>query len=61
MTIKNVCEVLIFQLPTVSESSIPGETVGGREGGVPGSQLGRNAAFACPNKCGGNLVLSLYL
>ncbi len=30
---------------------------GGEGGGVAGRQLGRNAAFACPNICGGNLVL----
>jgi hypothetical protein len=59
--IKNVCEVLVFRPPTVCKSSIPGETVGWEGGEVPGSQLGRNAAFACPNRCGGNLVLSLYL
>jgi hypothetical protein len=61
MAIQNVCEVLIFRPPTVCKSSIPGETVGGEEGEVPGSHLGRNAAYACPNRCGGNLVLSLYL
>jgi hypothetical protein len=33
----------------------------GEGGGVAGRQLGRNAAFACPNMCGGNFVLSLYL
>ncbi len=38
-----------------------GQDSGGEGGGVAGRQLGRNAAFACPNMCGGNLVLSLYL
>ena len=32
MVIKNVYEILTFRPPTVYKSSIPGETVGGREG-----------------------------
>jgi hypothetical protein len=38
-----------------------GRDSGGKGGGVAEKQLGWNADFACPNMCGGNLVLSLYL
>ncbi len=56
MAIKNVYEILIFRPPPVCRSSIPGETVGGREG----VQQGWKAAFASTNMCGGILVLSLF-
>jgi hypothetical protein len=48
MAIKNVCEVLILRLPTVGKSSIPGETVGGRDGG--GRKTARSKCSLCLSK-----------
>ncbi len=52
-----------FRPPTSCKSSVPGETetVGGGREGVEGRKQSQNTAFACPNMCGGNLELSLYL
>ncbi len=63
MAIKNVCEVLIFRLPTVGKLLSflnTGRDSEGEGGGTAERQQGRKVAFAYTIMWAGVLVLSLY-